>query len=78
MLVLSAVYKSRALSGYIDADPRSKLKHLFSRTIGFLGQLRLISPTLGHDQFILQRLEDVVFEDEEEMMSHSTASSSFD
>ena len=78
MLVLSAVYKSKVLSGFIAPDPRRKLDHLFRRTIGFLGQLKPISPTLGHDQFILEQLRDVVFEDEEDLPIMPTTSSSFD
>ena len=78
MLVLSAVFKSKVLSGFIDPDPRRKLQHLFNRTIAFLGQLRPISPTLGHDQYILQQLREVVFEDEEDLLAIPTSSSSFD
>lgn len=77
MLVLSAVYKSKCLCGFIDDDPRRKLEHLFRRTINFLGQLKAISPTLGHDQLILTELQDVVFAGEEETMTEPNASSSF-
>lgn len=71
MLVLSAVYKSKHLKQFIISPdvtetPKQIMRRLFARTISVLADLKAISKTLGHDQFILSRLKDVVFEGEDD------------
>ena len=76
MLVLSAAYKSKYFRSFISKDPKRTMKWLFGRTIKFLGSLKAISPTLGHDQFILQCLQDLLFEGDDDLpMIDATASS---
>ncbi|KAL9614805.1 MAG: hypothetical protein Q9167_000715 [Letrouitia subvulpina] len=68
MLVLAATYKSN-LSFLI---PRSRLEHLFNRTINLLRGLRPISDTLYEDAKILEILRRVVFEDTNVSQSFSS------
>ena len=77
MLVLSAVYKSKYLKRFISDRPRVTMQHLFKRTINFLKSLKPISQTLGYDSFILENLQEVVFEGEEELPVEPTPASSF-
>lgn len=85
MLVLSAVYKSKHLKQYIIApdkneSPKQIIQRLFRRTIAILSDHKSISKTLAYDQFILDRLRDVVFEgedDETEDVQPPALSSSF-
>ena len=77
MLALSAAYKSKYFRSYISKEPKNTMQHLFKRTISFLKSLKAISPTLGHDQFILQCLQDVVFEGEDDPPAALPTSSSF-
>ncbi|KAL8710852.1 MAG: hypothetical protein Q9220_004655 [cf. Caloplaca sp. 1 TL-2023] len=59
MLVLATTYKSH-LAFLI---PKSKLEHLFCRTINFLQSLKNVSETLAKDALILENLRDVVFDE---------------
>ncbi|KAL9123958.1 MAG: hypothetical protein Q9217_006666 [Psora testacea] len=77
MLVLSAAYKSKYFRSYISDEPKKTMQHLFKRTISLLGSLKPISSTLGHDQFILQCLQDLVFEGEDDLPSAPAAAPSF-
>ncbi|KAL9098082.1 MAG: hypothetical protein Q9163_006188, partial [Psora crenata] len=74
MLVLSAAYKSKYFRTHISPDPRRTMEYLFYRTIRFFETLKDISPTLGHDQFILRCLREVIFEaDDESLLALTTA-----
>ncbi|KAL8857140.1 MAG: hypothetical protein Q9178_006316 [Gyalolechia marmorata] len=68
MLVLATTYKSH-LSFLI---PKPKLEHLFRRTINFLRSLEPVSETLAKDALILEKLQEVVFDDGN--LSHSFSS----
>ncbi|KAL9635607.1 MAG: hypothetical protein Q9204_002569 [Flavoplaca sp. TL-2023a] len=59
MLVLATTYKSR-LAFLI---PKAKLEHLFNRTINFLRSLGAVSETLARDALILEKLQEVVFDE---------------
>ena len=65
MLVLSAVYCSKHLKQYISDDPTMRMAFLFRRTINMLKTLKPISATLGHDQYILECLRDVVLKEDD-------------
>ena len=65
MLVLSAVYASKHLKRFISSDPAKTMDFLFARTIRLLRHLKPISATLGHDQYILECLRDVVLKEDE-------------
>lgn len=64
MLVLSAVYCSKHLRQYISDNPHQTMDFLFKRTISMLKNLKPISATLGHDQYILECLRDVVLRED--------------
>ncbi|KAL8681305.1 MAG: hypothetical protein Q9186_002569 [Xanthomendoza sp. 1 TL-2023] len=68
MLVLATTYKSH-LSFLI---PKAKLEHLFHRTINFLRSLEAVSKTLAKDATILERLRDVVFDEDNLSQSFSS------
>ena len=68
MLVLATTYKSH-LTFLI---PKPKLEHLFRRTINFLRSLEPVSETLAKDALILEKLQEVVFDDGN--LSHSFSS----
>ncbi|KAL8691895.1 MAG: hypothetical protein Q9218_002963 [Villophora microphyllina] len=68
MLVLATTYKSH-LSNLI---PKEKLEYLFNRTIRFLRSLEPVSATLAKDALILEKLQEVVFD--EGNPSHSFSS----
>ncbi|KAL8782601.1 MAG: hypothetical protein Q9213_005233 [Squamulea squamosa] len=59
MLVLATTYKSH-LSFLIE---KGTLEHLFRRTINFLRSLEPVSDTLAKDAQILERLQEVVFDE---------------
>lgn len=61
MLVLATTYKSQ--SHLAKLIPRDRLEHLFHRTINFLRSLEAVSETLGRDALILEKLQEVVFDD---------------
>ncbi|KAL8664683.1 MAG: hypothetical protein Q9202_002818 [Teloschistes flavicans] len=68
MLVLATTYKSQ-LSNLIS---KKQLEHLFFRTIRFLRSLGPVSATLAKDALILEKLQEVVFD--ESNQSHSFSS----
>ncbi|KAI4196114.1 MAG: hypothetical protein LQ350_006750 [Teloschistes chrysophthalmus] len=68
MLVLATTYKSQ-LSKLIS---KKQLEHLFFRTIRFLRSLGPVSATLAKDALILEKLQEVVFD--EGSLSHSFSS----
>lgn len=72
MLVLATTYKSN-LSFLIS---KSKLEHLFRRTINFLRDLGKISATLNQDATILEKLREVVFDEDYEGMNPNHSFSS--
>ena len=59
MLVLATTYKSR-LAFLI---PKTTLEHLFHRTINFLRSYGAVSETLARDALILEKLQEVVFDE---------------
>ncbi|KAL8777731.1 MAG: hypothetical protein Q9194_002391 [Teloschistes cf. exilis] len=59
MLVLATTYKSQ-LSNLIS---KKQLEHLFFRTIRFLRSLGPVSATLAKDALILEKLQEVVFDE---------------
>ncbi|KAL8733456.1 MAG: hypothetical protein Q9166_002082 [cf. Caloplaca sp. 2 TL-2023] len=59
MLVLATTYKSH----FAFLISKSKLEHLFRRTINFLRSLGAVSKTLARDAMILERLQEVVFDE---------------
>ncbi|KAL8999803.1 MAG: hypothetical protein Q9169_001476 [Polycauliona sp. 2 TL-2023] len=59
MLVLATTYKSRLAS----LIAKETLEHLFQRTINFLRSLGAVSETLARDALILEKLQEVVFDD---------------
>ncbi|KAL8736900.1 MAG: hypothetical protein Q9181_002218 [Wetmoreana brouardii] len=59
MLVLATTYKSH-LAFLI---PKTQLEHLFRRTIRFLRDLEPVSNTLAKDALILEKLQEVVFDE---------------
>ena len=65
MLVLSAVYCSKHLRQFISDDPATRMDFLFRRTINMLKNLKPISATLGHDQYILECVREVIFKNDE-------------
>lgn len=74
MLVLSAVYCSKHLRGYISDDPTQTMEFLFRRTINMLRRLKPISATLGHDEYILRCLQEVVLGTPVDQYSQPSAS----
>ncbi|KAI4239086.1 MAG: hypothetical protein LQ349_000630 [Xanthoria aureola] len=68
MLVLATTYKS-PLAFLIS---KVTLERLFHRTINFLRSLEAVSETLGRDALILEKLQEVVFDDGH--LSHSFSS----
>lgn len=76
MLVLSAVYCSKHLRQYISDNPFVKMEFLFKRTINMLKYLKPISATLGHDQYILECLREVVFKEEDDLTPATASFSS--
>ncbi len=76
MLVLSAVYCSKHLRQYIHETPYERMDFLFRRTIGMLRRLKPISATLGHDQYILECLKEVVLRDDDDKPPPSASFSS--
>lgn len=68
MLVLATTYKS-PLAFLIQ---KVTLERLFHRTINFLRSLEAVSETLGRDALILEKLQEVVFDDGH--LSHSFSS----
>ena len=76
MLVLSAVYCSKHLRQYISDNPAKTMEFLFRRTINMLKNLKPISATLGHDQYILECLREVVLKDEEDVTPPTASFSS--
>ena len=76
MLVLSAVYSSKHLRSKISENPEVTMRHLFERTVNQLKRLKPISATLGHDEYILRCLKDVVLGDDHAYYGPSTSFSS--